>query len=247
MKLLNGSREQRSRRRRDPRSGGAHDVRRAGRGAVGPGRRPDDARGGARGDLVADAPRAARAHVLEVPLARDARAHPRRLHADRARGRADRAPVRAPALPRARVLHGRDPRHRALADPQRDPRRARGPRGRRLPRDRGPAPPGRRAGPRDAARRGRDRVVLSRDRVPDRALGLRQHAVAHPRARHARVPALARQARPGGVGGRPLRRARGRTSRRPPPSTWATRPWPVSAPLAGALAVAFALVMRRLR
>ena len=79
----------------------------AGRGALGPGGRPDDARGGARGDLVADAPRAARPHVLEVPLARDARADPRRLHADRARGRAHRPPVRAAALPRAGVLDGR--------------------------------------------------------------------------------------------------------------------------------------------
>ena len=40
----------------------------------------------------------------------------------------------------------------------------------------------------------------------DRALGLRQHAVAHPRAGHARVPALARPARARGVRGRALRR-----------------------------------------
>ena len=38
------------------------------------------------------------------------------------------------------------------------------------------------------------------------ALGLRGHAVAHPRARHVRVPAVARQARPRGVQDRPLRR-----------------------------------------
>ena len=39
------------------------------------------------------------------------------------------------------------------------------------------------------------------------ALAVRQHAVAHPRARHARVPALAGAARARGVGGRPLRHA----------------------------------------
>ena len=57
------------------------------------------------------------------------------------------------------------------------------------------------------ARRGGDRELLSGDRLPHRALVLRQHAVAHPRAGHPRVPALARAARAGGVGGRPLRRA----------------------------------------
>ena len=67
-----------------------------------------------------------------------------------------------------------------------------------------------RARARAAARRGRDRLVLSRDRVPDRALGLRQHAVAHPRARHPRLPALAREARARGVRRRPLRRPGGR-------------------------------------
>ena len=48
-------------------------------------------------------PRAARAHLLEVPLARHARADPRDLHRARARGRPDRPAVRAAALPRARV------------------------------------------------------------------------------------------------------------------------------------------------
>ena len=79
-----------------------------------------------------------------------------------------------------------------------------------------PLPRGR-PGPRAAARRGRDRVVLSRDRVPDRALGLREHAVADPRAGHARLPALARAARARGVRGRPLRRPE--TARGDGPST----------------------------
>ena len=39
-----------------------------------------------------------------------------------------------------------------------------------------------------------------------RPLALREHPVAHPRARHARVPALARAARARGVGRRPVRR-----------------------------------------
>ena len=104
--------------------------------ALDPGRRPDDARLRARGDLVADAPRAARAHLLEVPLARDARPHPRRLHADRAGRRPHRPPVRPAPLPRARVRDGRHARRGALAHPERHPRRLRGPRGRRVPRDR---------------------------------------------------------------------------------------------------------------
>ena len=79
-------------------------------------------------------------------------------------------------------------------------------------------------------RRGRGR----RTSIPaivdlDRALVLRQHPVAHPRARHARVPALAGQARARGVRRRALRR-RGRQG--VARSTSATRPgraWPCSA------------------
>ena len=44
------------------------------------------------------------------------------------------------------------------------------------------------------ARRGRDRELLPGARDLGGALVLRQHAVAHPRARHARLPALARAA-----------------------------------------------------
>ena len=181
----------------------------------------------ARRDLVADAPRAARAHLLEVPLARDARPDPRRLHAGGARGGVHRAAVRAAALRRARVHDGRRARGRPLADQGRHPRRLHRPREGRLPRDRHPALPGGRPGPRAAARRGRDRVVLSRARPAQLPLALREHAVAHPRARHARLPALARAARAGGVRGRPLRRpGRPSSTRR---STSATRRGPRSA------------------
>ena len=58
-------------------------------------------------------------------------------------------------------------------------------------------------------RRGRGRELLPGDRDVARALVLREHAVADPRARHARLPALARAARARGVGGRALRRAAG--------------------------------------
>ena len=67
-------------------------------------------------------PRAARPHLLEVPLPRDARDHPRHLHRGGARRRGDRPPARAAALPRARVRHLRRPRDRAVADPGRPAR-----------------------------------------------------------------------------------------------------------------------------
>ena len=54
-----------------------------------------------------------------------------------------------------------------------------------------------------------------------RALGLRQHAVAHPRAGHARVPALAGQAPARGVRGRALLR----TSRARGPVNVGDTPW----------------------
>ena len=100
------------------------------------------------------------------------------------------------------------------------------------------------AWPRAAARRGRDRVVLSRDRVPDRALGLREHAVAHPRAGHARLPALARAARARGVRGRPLRPSRPREHA---PVNVGDTPWAVVGALAGLVTAVIALLVRRFR
>ena len=91
-----------------------------------------------------------------------------------------------------------------------------------LPRDRRQAHGVRPAGLCAGARRGRDRELLPGDRDLGRALGLRPDAVAHPRARHARLPALAGPARAREVGRRPLRRRRhGAQGRR---STSATRP-----------------------
>ena len=111
----------------------------------------DDARGRAGRDLDADAPRAARAHVLEVPLARHARADPRRVHRHRARGRAAAPAVRAAALPGARV---RDAARAAGSCAGRSatacssPARAAG---RRLPGDRRQRCPAERAGLRAAS------------------------------------------------------------------------------------------------
>ncbi len=78
------------------------------------------------------------------------------------------------------------------------------------------------------ARRGRGRELLPGDRDLGRALGLRADAVAHPRARDARLPALARPPGARGVRRRALLRATATTSAR---STSATRPgraWPRS-------------------
>ena len=225
VKLLNRRAGAARRRRRDPRPRGAH-GRSTSTARCARSRRADltmpDAR--ARGDLVADAPRAARAHLLEVPLARDARPDPRRLHADGARGRVHRATVRAAALPRARVRDGRRARDRPLADPRRDPRRLDGREGdgyleidvQRCPED----DPGRARLHVEVEIASFYPALVLRN-LP---LALREHAVAHPRARHARLPALARAARAGGVGGRPLRRPAASSTRR---STSATRrgPW----------------------
>ena len=71
---------------------------------------------------------------------------------------------------------------------------------------------------RAAARRGRGRELLPGDRA-GLALGLHEHPVAHPRARHPRLPALAGAARPRPVARRALRSIGGpasRTSRTPP-------------------------------
>ena len=123
--------------------------------------------------------------------------------------------------------------------------------GRRLPRDRRPALPGRR-------RPGYEQVHVEVEVANfypalahlGRALVLRQHAVAHPRARHARLPALARAAGARGVGRRALRRAgtpahagaphageRARRRRRRARDASATRRGRVVGALAGACAV----------
>ena len=56
--------------------------------------------------------------------------------------------------------------------------------------------------------RGRGRELLPRDRLAPGPLALRPDAVAHPRRRHAGLPALARATRPRALRGRPLRRRR---------------------------------------
>ena len=78
-----------------------------------------------------------------------------------------------------------------------------------------------------------------------RALGLREHAVAHPRAGHARVPALAGQARARGVRRRALRR---RSAQGPRPVNVGDTPWQGVAVLSllGA-ALAASLRLRRAR
>ena len=91
------------RQRGDRRPRGAHGDGPRRRGALDPGGERRHARGRAARAVEAGQPRAARAHLLEVPLARDARDHPRHLHRGGARGRGDRPPARAAALPRARV------------------------------------------------------------------------------------------------------------------------------------------------
>ena len=148
-------------------------------------------------------PRAPRAHVLEVPLARVARPDPRRVHADRARasccfGR----PFVLLRFGAPEYDDQRRPRHRALADPRRRARRQARP---GLPGDR--RPPRRGAEPGYAQAHVEVEVAnfYPRDRDRDRPLVLQADPVAHPRARHARVPALARPPRARGVRRRPLR------------------------------------------
>ena len=134
------------------------------RGPLDPGRRPHDARASElERALDADVPRAPRAHVLEVPLARHARPDPRRLHRrPSARVVLLAPPVRAAALPRARVRATDGPRDRALADPRRPARRPAATR--RLPGDRRPPLPG---GPSPATRGCTSR---SRSRTSTRAI-----------------------------------------------------------------------------
>ena len=115
--------------------------------------------------------------------------------------------VRAAALPGARVRDGRRPRHRALADPRRRARRARAATATATWRSTSAAP----AEPSRAtrgARRGRGRELLPARSRTWIARWFYGHPVAHPRARHPRLPALAGAARPRGVGRRALRRRR---------------------------------------
>ena len=167
-----------------------------------------------------DVPRAPRAHVLEVPLARLARPHPRRLHADGARGRARRAAVRAAALPRAGV-RDRPPTAGSCAGASAtacsSPRRAAT---RRLPRDRRAALPGGRAGPRAAARRGRDRELLPRaspsgSRAGSTPTRSRASTCWSPTASCARWRASSSRSRPSGASRRRARRRRAGLARGP--------------------------------
>ena len=182
-------------------------------------------------------------------LSRDlARAHPRRTTRDDERAVVFLTPpVRAAALPRAGVRARRGPRHRALAHPRRAARRA-GPR-RRLPRDRRPPLPGRaRRATSASTSRSRSRTSTRRSRRPVQVV-LHEHAVAHPRARHARVPASgspgwSSRSRPSGASPsraeprRPTATAHGREAAasrrtsRSAPRPWARRrraPWPAVA------------------
>ena len=149
-----------------------------------------------------------------------ARAHPRRLHRGRSAPSCSCAPARAAALQGARSTRWTRPRHRALADRR---RRCSSPRGRNgdgyLQIDVRRCPAGR-AGP--CARctsRSRSRTSTRRSRVGSARRFYRAHAVAHPRARDLRLPALARAARPRGVARRALRRPAARRRRRGRPAS----------------------------
>ena len=113
--LLNARRERRIADAviRDPEEHTVMDERR--RRALDPGRRRHRPGRRARGALERDPPRAPGAHVLEVPLARDARADPRHLHRHGAPRGAAVPAVRAAALRRPRVRGHARPRRRALA------------------------------------------------------------------------------------------------------------------------------------
>ena len=103
-------------------------------------------------------------------------------------------------VPGARVRDGRRARHRPLADRARRARRPARARRRRLPRDRHPPRPAA-TSPARSTCTSRSRSRTSTRRSPSRlsALAVHGHAVAHPRDRHARLPALARAAGPRGV------------------------------------------------
>ena len=114
--------------------------------------------------LERDAPRAPRAHVLEVPLARDARPDPRHLHRGRARRSCCCSARSCCCASRARVRGRARPRRRALAHQRRPARLPARARRRRLPGDRRPPLPGGGGGLGDRARRGRGRELLPGDR-----------------------------------------------------------------------------------
>ena len=206
--LLNARRERRVADAviRDPEEHTVIDERR--RRALDPGRRRHGPGRRARRALERHPPRAPGAHLLEVPLARDARADPRHLHRHGAPRRPAVPAVRAAALPRARVRGGGRPRDRALADRGRAARLPPRPRRQGLPGDRRAPLPAGGGGLGDRARRGRGRELLPRDRDLADEVRLLAHAVEDPRARHPRLPALARAPGPRAVGGRALRPAR---------------------------------------
>ena len=163
--------------------------------------------------VVARVPGAPGAHLLALSHTRDAGSDPRALLRDRALDRAaGTAPLRL--LTFAAPEYELEPDHgivrwriaRGLLVARQRPRRRRLPADRRAPHRRGRGP-----GVRAAARRGRGRQLLPRDRLGLRAARLQRDPGAHPRAHHARLPALARAAGPGRsqIGGS----AAGRTAR----------------------------------
>ena len=153
------------RRRGDPRSRGAHGDGRARRRALDPGRRRHRPGRRARGALERDPPRAPGAHVLEVPLARDARADPRHLHRHGAARGAAVPAVRAAALRRPRVRGHARKRRRALAHHRRPAGLQARAQRRRLPRDRRAPLPGRGGGLGDRrTSRSRSRASTPRSR-----------------------------------------------------------------------------------
>ena len=148
------------------------------------------------GDLDAGAPRAAGAHLLALPDARDARPDPGPLHRGRALGGADRLAPAAAHLPGARIRDGRR-RTASCAGASSGGcwSHGAGAAATATCRSRCAATPGEDA-TRAAARRGRGRQLL-----PSIASGLgraplQRDPVAYPRDRHLRLPALARAPRP---------------------------------------------------
>ena len=174
-------------------------------------------------------PRAPRAHLLAVPLARDARPDPRRLHRRRARAscccsarscccastRPSTRSTRDRGIVRWRIENGLlVARAGAAATATSRSTSA-------------AAPPTSRA-TRACTSRSRSRTSTRRSRSRIARWFYTQHAVADPRARHARLPALARAARPRGVGGRPLRAAARRAAPATPARSPSATPWRAS-------------------
>ena len=121
-------------RAREHRPGAAVRLLARRRGRQPAGRRGDAAARRARADLDARVPGAARAHLLELPVALLARPDPRALQRGLARGGVPPRPVRPAPLPQARVRPRAGRRHRHLAD------QARRAGGEARPRPRLPAP-----------------------------------------------------------------------------------------------------------